>query len=336
MKAQTEAAPLGVIDSLSAGFGAVAQSSVLLLIPILLDLFLWLGPRLSIKPIVPELTTRLRAITGETADSSAAIFEQNMVEILDSFNLFSALSTWPLGTPSLLAGNDPGTGPLETPLTIQVQALDEFLAWLLALILGGLLLGSLYLGLIARWVGEDRIGLKAWGRLVWLHWARIVAFVFVLLVGAFLLSVPFFLAVEIVAMVFAPLASLLLLAGVGVGMWGLFHLFFAVHGILIDGLTVSQAMWNSVALVRRNPISSVGLLLIAVIIGLGLNVVWNIPPSESWLRLIAIAGNAFVNTSLVAATFIFYRERTSSVPSIPRQTDEQLHPRGEQTTDSKR
>jgi hypothetical protein len=311
MDTQVETAPLGIIDSLSTGFSAVAQKPLLLLIPLLLDLFLWLGPRLSINPIVPNLVSHLQRITGETADNSAVLFEQNVSEILGSYNLFSALSTWPLGTPSLLAGNDIGIGPLGPPLTIQVQAPVELLGWLIALVLTGLLVGSLYLGLIARWAGGNRTSFRSWIRRAWLQWARIVAFVLVVLVGVFLLSVPFFLTVEVVAMIAAPLTSLALLVGMGMGMWGLFHLFFAAHGILLYGMTVRQAISSSVTIVHRYRLTSVGLLLVAVVISLGLNTVWNMPPSESWLRLVAIAGNAFVNTGLVTATFIFYRERTN-------------------------
>lgn len=319
MEAQTETVPLGVIDSLSAGFSVVAQKPSLLLLSLLLDLFLWLGPRLSINPIVPELATRLQVLTGETADNSAEIFHQNMAEILGSYNVFSALSTWPLGTPSLLAGNDSGSSPVGVPPTIQVYRLDEFLAWLLSLTLVGLLFGSLYLGLIARWIGWSRISLRDWMKLVWLQWARIVALVFVVLVGAFFLSVPLFLAVEVVSMIFMPLASLALLVGVGTGMWGLFHLFFTIHGILLDGLGVLGAVRNSVKLVRCYPFSTAGLLLTAVIISLGLDTIWNVPPSESWMRLVAVAGNAFISTGLVAATFIYYRERTTSPqPARPK------------------
>jgi pilus assembly protein TadC len=81
---------------------------------------------------------------------------------------------------------------------------------------------------------------------------------------------------------------------------------------LLDGLSVSQAVGNSVALVHRYRFSSVGLLLVAVVISLVLSTIWNIPPSESWMRLVAITGNAFINTGLATATFIYYRERASS------------------------
>jgi hypothetical protein len=300
------------MDSLNAGFGVAAQKLNLLLIPLVLDLFLWLGPRLSPGPIVPELTARFRAVAGEMPQDSAAFVEQNIAEIFGSYNLFSALSTWPLGTPSLLAGYELGASPLGTPSLIQVHGLNALLAWLLSLALVGLLVGSFYMSLIARWVGKSRVSLGTWIKRTWLHWARIVTFVFVVLLCSFFLSVPLFLLVEVAAIIFAPLASLVLLAGVGMGMWGLFHLFFAVHGILLDDMKPLQAMRHSAKLVHRHRTSSVGLVLMTVVISLGLSTIWHMPPPDSWLRLTAIAGNAFINTGLTAATFVYYRERTSS------------------------
>jgi len=310
--------PLGVIDSLNAGFGTLAQKPFLLLIPILLDLFLWFGPRLSATPkvladvcqgIVPELTTRLQALTSQSADTSAEIFGQTLEEILGSYNLFSALSTWPLGAPSLLAGNEPGTNPLGTNPVLKVETLGGFLACLLLLVLLGLLLASLYFSLIARWVNGNPNSLRTWAMFIGLYWGRIVASVALVLVGVFFLSIPFFLIVEIVGLIFGPLALLILLAGTMAVIWGIFHLFFAVHSILIEDASIPKAMANSIRLVRRYPHSAVGLLLAAMLISLGLGKIWHMPPSESWTRLIGILGNAFINTGLVTATFVYYRER---------------------------
>lgn len=311
MQAQIDSKPLGIIDSLSAGFGLVAQRPVLLLIPLLLDLFLWLGPRLSISSITSELALKLPASVGEPAENSALLFEQNSVEILGSYNLFSALSTWPLGTPSLLAGNDTGHGPLGTASTIEVQTVGGVLAWFVVLVAVGLLLGTAYLSLVARWSDERESGAGEWLREVWIDWARIVALVIIGLVAAFFVSVPFFLAVEVIGLFLAPLASFALLAGIGFGMWALFHLFFAAHGILLRRNSVRDAIKESVVLVRRNRLSSAGLLVVAVLISLGLGMIWNIPPSESWVRLVGIVGNAFVSTGLAMATFVFYQERAT-------------------------
>jgi hypothetical protein len=159
-------------------------------------------------------------------------------------------------------------------------------------------------------LGQSPNSIKARAKLALLNWASIVAFVFIVLIGAFLLSVPFFLFLEILAMIAPPIASLAMLMGIGIAAWGLFHLVFAIHGILLDDLSVSKAMGRSVALVRRYRLSVVGLMLLALIISLGLSNIWHIPPSDSWMRLTAIAGNAFINTGLAVATFVYYQERT--------------------------
>jgi hypothetical protein len=250
-------------------------------------------------------------MVGGTSESSAALFEQNMSEILGTYNLFSALSTWPLGAPSLVAGSTAVSGPLGTRTTIGVHSAQTFVVVLLALAIAGLLVGSVYLSFIARHIGKKDGGVWTWAGRVWVDWARIVALALGAVVAAFMVSVPLFLAVELTALILASLASFVLLAGIAIGMWGLFHLFFATHGILLYGMGVRPAVTSSVAIVRKYRLSAVGMLIVAVVIGLGLTTVWSMPPSDSWMRLVAIVGNAFVNTGLMAATFVFYRERAS-------------------------
>ncbi len=313
MQTQTDKMPLGIMDSLSAGFGTLAQKPILLLIPILLDLFLWFGPHLSAAPIIPELTTRLQTLASQSTDTSAEIFGRTLEEILGSYNLFSALSTWPLGIPSLLAGNEPGTNPLGINPVIKISSLGEFLVCLLLLVLLGLLLASLYFSLIARRVKGKSTSLRTWMMITGIHWGRIVASVALVLAGIFFLSIPFFLIVEVLGLIFGPLALLMSLAGTVAVVWGIFHLFFAVHSILIENASIPKAMINSIRLVRLYPYSAVGLLLATMLISLGLGKIWHMPPSESWTRLVGIFGNAFINTGLVTATFVYYRERQSLI-----------------------
>jgi hypothetical protein len=49
-------------------------------------------------------------------------------------------------------------------------------------------------------------------------------------------------------------------------------------------------------------------VLSALVIAYGLNFVWNIPSSASWMTLVGITGHAFITTSLLAASFIYYRD----------------------------
>ena len=68
MQAQMDSRPRGIIDSLGIGFSLVARRPILLVIPLLLDLFLWLGPRLSISTIASELALQLPTSVGETTE----------------------------------------------------------------------------------------------------------------------------------------------------------------------------------------------------------------------------------------------------------------------------
>lgn len=52
---QSTEVPLGLIDTLSSGFRVVQRRPWLILLPLLLDLWLWLGPRWSIQPLVDSL-----------------------------------------------------------------------------------------------------------------------------------------------------------------------------------------------------------------------------------------------------------------------------------------
>jgi hypothetical protein len=40
----------------------------------------------------------------------------------------------------------------------------------------------------------------------------------------------------------------------------------------------------------------------------GLDILWRIPPTDSWLTLLGIAGHAFVTTGLLSASFVYYRD----------------------------
>ena len=40
----------------------------------------------------------------------------------------------------------------------------------------------------------------------------------------------------------------------------------------------------------------------------GLNILWRVPPENSWLTLIGVGGHAFITTALLAASFIYYRD----------------------------
>jgi hypothetical protein len=47
---------------------------------------------------------------------------------------------------------------------------------------------------------------------------------------------------------------------------------------------------------------------------------WNIPAVDSWWSIVGIIGHAFVTTSLLAASFIYYRDADRWLREIVQQT----------------
>lgn len=157
---EKSARPLGVIGSLAAGFEMIGRHLWLILWPLVLDLLLWLGPRLSVAPLFEQFCGFLLA--RPAPDPTTARQVAQAVELLgqlgERFNLLSLLSVVPLlNVPSLLAQRPPGAvSPLGEPA---IQAITNPLAlmgWLAVLCPVGLALGFLYLSGLARRVRAVR------------------------------------------------------------------------------------------------------------------------------------------------------------------------------------
>ncbi len=103
---------MGVIDSLSAGFGVVNQRPWIVLLPVLLDLFFLFGPRVSVAPIVGRVMTLPGVERAMTARGDET-FEQVRRQILgaaDEFNLLTLLAPGAVSIPSVVPLLRPGTG----------------------------------------------------------------------------------------------------------------------------------------------------------------------------------------------------------------------------------
>jgi hypothetical protein len=49
---------------------------------------------------------------------------------------------------------------------------------------------------------------------------------------------------------------------------------------------------------------------------MGQSLLWRTPPDTSWMTLVGIFGNAFINTALLAASFIYYRNGLSYMQAM--------------------
>ena len=107
------------------------------------------------------------------------------------------------------------------------------------------------------------------------------------------------------------MASFVPLLVVAVAAWIVLVCLFTPHGLVLYQMTLSRAVNTSIMIVRANFAATVGLAVIAMAISIGMGLIWEWVAADSWLRLIAMAGNALVGTGLIVASLLFYRNRVT-------------------------
>jgi hypothetical protein len=319
--------PMGVIGCLRTGFEMVGRNLWLIGFPVLLDLFLWLGPRLSVYSLVEGFVAFIRAqpapdlTTTRQVEQAAQLLEQ----IGERFNLLSLFSTLPLlNVPSLLARHAPGAlSPLGEPRVLRIPGVLALIGWGTVMAPIGLLLGFLYLSSVAERVRAMRLSDEQEGApsktketelVVGASsgiWKLIRIFLFA---GGFLAAgvvlAPLWALLVGTTLTIAPLLGFLVWAfSMGLGSYIALHLLFVVHGLTLGERGLLQATWESITLIHTQFPSVVGLAALAIIINQGLSYVWSLPPADSWSLLVGIVGNGCIATGLTAATFVFYQER---------------------------
>jgi hypothetical protein len=319
LAARRQAQPTGVIETLSAGYTAVNRQLWVLLLPILLDVFLWLGPHVSFSPLVGPAVTRASELTRQVAlgprralrnpELSAGLDEsrQYLIARADEVNGLSALAWGPIGLPSLA-----NTLPDDNAELAFVNGWADGLALLAACFGVSLLLGGwFYGGLAAGSVGAG--GPLTAGRNTPRAVLDVLGLVGVLLGAALLLGLPVLLLIGFTALVSPPVAilgGLMLAAGV---LFASVHLFFAVDAIFVSHAGPLAAIQRSVGLVRRNLRPSVALILLTWLILAGMSRVWDILGSNlqpPYGVAVGILGNAYIASGLIAAGMVFYTQRT--------------------------
>ena len=296
----------GVLATLAAGFELATAHWWLALLPALLDAFYWLGPRLSSRPLILRLADFLQQ--EEMMSEIAA----ELADIAAQTNLFTSLSVPLLGVPGLLAGF---VAPQEAPLAPAVFEVGNPFSWLLLFVtlsIAGLLVATVYYGLVAESVRAGVGAPVAIGHFFrWLpaYALRVLLLAATLLVAALAIYVPLSLGATAVALLSPAIASLVLMFGMVAIIWLFFYLSFSLHGVLLNHRPLFWALFESLRLVQRNSLQVLLLFLIVLGMRQGLSWLWLWAGTDNWFTIISILGHAFVTTGLITATFIFYRER---------------------------
>ncbi|CAG0954817.1 hypothetical protein ANAEL_00275 [Anaerolineales bacterium] len=314
--------PPGIINSIKAGFDLIATHITAILMPLFVNLFLWLGPRLRMDTLFnslkPNLVSfwRVLGIPAEEIQQMVRGYETN----LPDFNLFSLVSTFPVGVQNLFYSrvlrlifprlsethffHSTGQTPFGNPLVLQVD-IWNFSSWVFWLILFGWILGGLYFRNIARLVvdSENDRPVRISQAILQTVLISIVWIIFSVMIGA-----PVLLVLGLMIQVNPMIALFVLVLLSFTSMWVILPLFFWPHGVFLKHQNAFTSILSSLQMTRFTLPTSSLFVLTVFLLSLGLNFLWIIPPEDSWMTLIGIFGHSFVATALLASSFVYYRD----------------------------
>lgn len=296
--------PPGLVASMIRGFETVANHIAIILPPVLLDLFLWLGPHLRLKAFLQPIIDRIPSMANAFPSTfpNATTLQEMWTSLADRFNLFMILRTFPIGITSLLSFRLPNQTPLGSPVGWDAGPLAGIIGWGMLLALAGWLVGSFYYYSVSNAV------VKPLEHFFWRSVKQTVLLSFIWIGVLFVFGMPILLFVSVVSIISTFLGQLMLFIVALLLIWLLMPIFFSAHGIFVSQMDAMRAILNSLRMVRFTLPNTGLFLLVFVIINIGLNFLWGSSPENSWLLLVGIAGHAFVSTALLAASFIYYRD----------------------------
>jgi hypothetical protein len=318
-KLETLPPPPGVFGSLKAGFNVVSNRVILILLPLGLDLFLWLGPRLSVdellSPYFGLVFEQARRGVAE-ADLDRIVQTQSMMmDWLQDFNLLSLLSKlqlFPIGISSLSSQTLPVENPFGLSNVVIVSSIWLVLGLAFVLVPLGWIGGGMYFRQVAGSIlGEEEVGISFLRAVV-----QTVLLSVIWLVVLMVLFVPLTLVLGLFALINPLLANIAILVIMFFSFWLIVPFFFTPHGIFVRRQNAFLSIFSSLQMIRFSLPSSGLFVLSYFLLSRGLDVLWSVPENDSWLTLVGFAGHAFITTVLLAASFIYYRDMTDWLKNV--------------------
>ncbi|HNT24294.1 MAG TPA: hypothetical protein PKM21_08010 [Anaerolineales bacterium] len=307
------------VTALRKGFDAVANHVGLILFPLALDLWIWLGPHLQVKTLLNALVRWITETAALDPNYKPGMLDSSLellATIQERLNVMIFLRTYPVGVPSLMAGSLPLGSPLGSPQMVDVQSGSVVIGWWMVLGVAGLVLGSLYFLLVARVTHPEQLKISETLR----HWPKValqtVFLTLLMVVILFAISAPASCMLTLVAQGGSGLGQTALIVLMVMVMWVAFPLLFAPHGIYAYGDTMMVSLRKSMRVTRLTFPTTSLLFLVVLVASQLLDSLWRVPPEDSWLTIAGLIGHAFLATALLATTFVYYRDADAFVQKM--------------------
>jgi len=315
--------PPGVIASLQAGFDIVSSRIALIVVPLLLDMFLWLGPRVSVGDLFSVVLANWIAFFRRNGlpAQELAMYTTNapaMMDTADKFNWLIWMRTFPIGVPAMmfdLPKEMPVQTPLGTQVVVQVPSLLWMIGWVLSLTVIGWMLGGWYFRLVAgASLGENEAGIDL-GRAFF----QTILLSVVWRIGSTILLIPVVFVIALFVAISPLVAQVIAFLIMFFAFWLVVPLMFMPHGIFVRRQNALISILSSLRMARFTLPTSSMFIMGGFILWFGLDYLWKIPANDSWLMLVGIAGHAFIVTTLLAASFVYYRDMNDWLQNVYEQ-----------------
>lgn len=306
-RAGSEAPLPGVIDTIGLGYAALALRPLVVLPPILLDLYLWLGLRVTARPFVAEAASWVRSEGPDGAAIAEDLERFNRTNVLELLSLRLPTFRVPTLVPNLSAERLDQVGG-----TVEISALPWWGVLVVAALAfaAGLIVGSgwlVALAAVTTGAGNVRDALLPG---VTLRRAGAIGAWLSTLIGLFLLVASPFVAGAVLGVLlgFNGLGFLFLFILFPVA-WGYMYFYFSVQALIVDRLGPFAALRASYKVVRGYFWQSVRFIAISLTITTGFPFALRALTTHAMGLTLAIIGNAFIASGMIAAAMLFYRDR---------------------------
>jgi len=315
-------APPRLIPAMVAGFDAIANHILLITFPLGLDLLIWLAPHLRLKVLIEAFLAEIALFTANDGPEFTSMIEAGKevwLQMAERINLVAAVRSYPVGVPSLMTSSLPLETPIGAPKMLDINSLGFAALIFLLFIVAGLVIGTLYYSLVSQ---AAILGALNWKQAL-IEWPRTSLHVVLLaLVWAFLffiVSIPASCLISVASLVGFSIGQFSILLYGGFLIWLLFPLLFSAHGIFTNHLSVMTSIRKSIRMTSATLPNTVLFVVSVIVLTQGLDMLWRVPPADSWLTLLGITGHAFVVTGLLSASFVYYRDAQHWINRVDQQ-----------------
>ena len=309
-----------IIQALLSGFNTIANKPDLILIPVILDLFLWFGPAWRIDRIFAPFVKSLSNLPGaESMEIAVALrnYQANLTDILANFNLAISLRTLPIGVPSLMVSKPSFINPLGHPYIFSLESNLQFIGFWLFFLLAGFFLGSLYFQNITKQIIDLH---DSTSKSLIESFLQIILMPVLLLIIMIVLTIPLLILITLVTMISPAISQFILLLASVFILWAVMPLIFTPHGIFLYKQNLIAAMITSIKVVRISMSKTAWFIMFSILMVEGLNYLWRSPDVDNWFLGVGILGHAFIVSAVIAASFHYFIDATKFSQSVINQS----------------